>query len=96
MPPNAEKREGGVEETPDSGSATPDMEAAEQKAEVEAEVTPHSVFRENKHHTAEEQKIITNAETTMATSGTTETEGKFFHSLQLKKELNSFENTKAK
>ncbi|XP_037882291.1 synaptotagmin 1 isoform X5 [Glossina fuscipes] len=74
MPPNAEKREGGVNETPESGSATPDMEAAEQKAEVEAEVTPHSVFRENKHHTAEEQKIITNAETTTATSGTTEAE----------------------
>uniref|UniRef100_A0A1A9WUH7 C2 domain-containing protein n=1 Tax=Glossina brevipalpis TaxID=37001 RepID=A0A1A9WUH7_9MUSC len=74
MPPNVEKREGGVDETPDSGSATPNMEAVEQKAEIETEVTPHSVFRENKHHTAEEQKILTNAETTMATSGTTEAE----------------------
>lgn len=64
---------------PEDGDVTvpQDPEVADQKVETEAELTPpqHSVFREQQHHIAEDQKILIHTEANTAASATTESEG---------------------
>lgn len=88
MPPNVQiGEESGVSH--DDGGKQPDEkdvtvpqypEAADQKAE-EGEVTSpqHSVFREQQHHIAEDQKILIHTESNTAASATTESEGDSDH-----------------